>query len=409
MTFALARALLLADAVTPDALAQALLLSATSDIPLVRALLAMRAIDGPHLEQLLDRGDAPYMRHVAPVMSLVHRLPPGLCERLLALPVRRDARTGTVDVALVDARDSHPVEEIAYWLKVPVRMVRTSLASMEAALKRIGDPEDEGVRSLAPPIWLSAPEATEDSATSSSVDMPIPLTRRSSPRLPNSELGCAAVEKGSPDAVPDPVLDLKRRKSSMPSLPNPAPSGPGLDGPLSSPAATARGPFSPGAPTQPFEDVEPILAEIRNASNRDRVLDLIVAGVRTVARRVAVLGVRHNTLVGWTCSRELGSRAALRGVQLPMSARTVLHEAIDRPAARLVRIPKDAAHAPFIAVMSTPPMGEVALAGIHVEGKPVLVVLADELGDVLVVTKRMDDLAAAAGESLARLLRERRK
>src|SRR5271170_293013 len=137
MTFALARSLLLADAVTPDALAQALLVAATRGTSLVRALLATRAIDPLRLEQQLERGDAPYMRHVAPVMALVQHLPPGLCERLLALPVRRDPRTGTIDVAVVDARDPHPVEEVAHWLKAPVRMVRTSMASMDGALRRI--------------------------------------------------------------------------------------------------------------------------------------------------------------------------------------------------------------------------------------------------------------------------------
>jgi len=139
VTFALARSLLLADAVTPEALAQALLVSATRGTSLVKALLATRAIDTMRLEQVLERSEAPYMRHVAPIASLVQRLPLGLCERLLALPVRRDPRTGTVDVAVVDSRDPHAVEEIAHWLNAPVRTVRTSLASMEAALMRLGE------------------------------------------------------------------------------------------------------------------------------------------------------------------------------------------------------------------------------------------------------------------------------
>src|ERR1700722_5146226 len=154
MTFALARSLLLADAVTPEALAQALLVSATRGTSLVRALLVTRAIDPLRLEQQLERSEVPFMRHVAPVMALVQHLPPGLCERLLALPVRRDPRTGTVDVAVVDARDPHPTEEIGHWLRAPVRMVRTSLTSMEAALRRIHEKPEHGVRTLAAPIWV---------------------------------------------------------------------------------------------------------------------------------------------------------------------------------------------------------------------------------------------------------------
>src|SRR6202035_2024957 len=158
MSFALARSLLLADAVTPDALAQALLVSATRGTSLVRALLATRAIDPLRLEQQLERGDAPYMRHVAPVMALVQHLPPGLCERLLALPVRRDPRTGTIDVAVVDARDPHAVEEISHWLSAPVRMVRTSMASMDGALRRIHSKPEQGMRTLAAPIWVQSAE-----------------------------------------------------------------------------------------------------------------------------------------------------------------------------------------------------------------------------------------------------------
>jgi hypothetical protein len=77
--------------------------------------------------------------------------------------------------------------------------------------------------------------------------------------------------------------------------------------------------------------------------------------------------------------------------------------------ARLIRIPKDAAHAPLLSVMSTTPSVEVALVSVRVEGKAVALVLADELGDTLVATRRMEDLARVAGEAFGRLLRERRK
>jgi hypothetical protein len=59
--------------------------------------------------------------------------------------------------------------------------------------------------------------------------------------------------------------------------------------------------------------------------------------------------------------------------------------------------------------MKTPSSGEVAIVAVRVDDKPVALVLADELGDTLRVTRRLEELAHAAGESLARLLRERRK
>jgi hypothetical protein len=44
-----------------------------------------------------------------------------------------------------------------------------------------------------------------------------------------------------------------------------------------------------------------------------------------------------------------------------------------------------------------------------VEGKAVALVLADELGDTLLATRRMEELAQVAGDAFGRLLRERRK
>ena len=77
--------------------------------------------------------------------------------------------------------------------------------------------------------------------------------------------------------------------------------------------------------------------------------------------------------------------------------------------ARLIRIPKDAAHAPLLSAMKAAPSAEVALVSVRVEGKAVALVLADELGDTLFATRRMEELARVAGEAFGRLLRERRK
>jgi len=415
VTLALARSLLLADAVTPEALGQALLVSATRGTSLVRALLATRAIDAGRLEQQLERGDAPTMRHVAPVMSLVNHLPPGLCERLLALPVRRDPRTGTIDVAVVDARDPHPVEEIGHWLRAPVRMVRTSLASMEAALRRIHERPDQGMRTLAAPIWVPAtaepPQdlsrtpaygspamALDESALAGELDdssptdvadfpaepdIPFSLTRRSVAPVSIIELGPPAIEREA-TADGDPVLDLRRRKSSVP-------------------------PIAPNAPRPPFPDVTPILDAIRDSNDRDTILELLVAGARTAARKVAVLAVKREALVGWTCSPELGDRSALRQARVSVNMSDLLAEALDADVARLVRIPKDATHAPLLAAMTVAPRGEVALATVKVDGKAVALLLADEMGDTLVVTRRMEELARVAGEALGRLLRQKRR
>jgi hypothetical protein len=392
MSFPLARSLLLADAVTAEALAKALLVSATRGTSLVRALLTTRAIDAARLEQQLERGEAPYMRHVAPVMSLVQQLPPGLCERLLALPVRRDPRTGTVDVAVVDARDPHPVQEVAHWLHAPVRMVRTSLAAMDVALRRMDEKAEPGVRPLAAPIWVPAPgeppvDLAKTPAYGSPVlddgklhgldeDIPIPLNRRSS-FAPTTvvDLGPPAVEK-EPQSE-DPVLDLRRRKSSIP-------------------------------PVQPLLPAS-VLERIRAAEDRDLILELVVEGVRNIAPRVAVFAVRKDSLVGWTSSPEMADRAELRAARFTPGPDTALDGVLASEGTTFVRIPKDALHAPLLAGLARAPAGDVALATIRVESRPVALVMVDGFGDELAIAKRLDEVAEAASDALARLLRERRK
>ena len=131
--------------------------------------------------------------------------------------------------------------------------------------------------------------------------------------------------------------------------------------------------------------------------------------MRAVARRAGVLAVRRDALVGWTSSRDLAERQALRTVRLPNAVRTVFHEAFDRPGPGLLtRIPTDAAHAPLVAVMRSPPSGQVVVAAVLVEGKPVAVVFADGISDAPAAVERVGVLALTAGEALGRLLRERR-
>ena len=158
MTFALARSLLLADAVTPDALSQALLIAATRGTSLVRALLATQAIDPLRLEQQLERGDAPFMRHVAPVMALVQHLPPGLCDRLLALPVRRDPRTGHDRRRRRRCPRSAPgrgggplaARRRCGWCARRWRRWRRRCGACTPS-------PSSGMRTLAPPIWVPSP------------------------------------------------------------------------------------------------------------------------------------------------------------------------------------------------------------------------------------------------------------
>jgi hypothetical protein len=204
--------------------------------------------------------------------------------------------------------------------------------------------------------------------------------------------------------MPDPVVDLRRRRTSIPA----AAEHPGQP-------VTVRGPF--GEPLvgtigthalAPPADVAPILDEIRAARDAGGILELVLAGARTVARRVAVLAVRRGALVGWTCSSELAEPADLRTVRLA-PAGTAFAEALSYEGALLVRIPHDESHAPPLSILRRLPVAEVVLVTVRVEGKPVAPVLADEPEQPMVAAQRLEELARVAGLSMARALRQRRK
>jgi hypothetical protein len=50
---------------------------------------------------------------------------------------------------------------------------------------------------------------------------------------------------------------------------------------------------------------------------------------------------------------------------------------------------------------------DVAAVAVRAHGRPAMLLMADELGDTLHGTRRMDELARAAGEALSRLLSSR--
>lgn len=177
--------------------------------------------------------------------------------------------------------------------------------------------------------------------------------------------------------------------------------------PASRSPITARGPFAPNAPSAPFADVAAVVAGMREATSRDAVLELLLVGARTIARKVALFVVKRHELVGWTCTPEFGDKAALREVHLRLDLPSLLVRALTG-GTHLGHMLKNAAHAPVLDVMQGAP-GEVAVTGVRVEGRPAIVILAGELGDTMIATRRLDELARVAGEALASIVRHKAK
>jgi hypothetical protein len=432
VTFELGRSLLLADAIAPDALASALLLVATKGVCLPRALVTMEAVELPRLEEELARVEVPVLRHVVPLVELVELLPPGLCDALMAVPLRRDPRTGTVDVAVVDARDAHAADEIAYWLEAPVRVLRTSYAAMDAALARMRpQAPGEKVKALAPPIWVPVAkhvrevaetpmygspmmdEKTAQALLEGRDEIPIPLRKDIPIPLTQSRERTASAHE-----LPEPVVDLVH-----PKPPSSRPDPHALSSAVATSAArilaeersphsrapvTARGPFAASAPVAPFSDMGAVLEAMREAPDRDHVIEILLESMRAVARRVGIFVVKQGAFVGWACTTELSDVDTLRALKVPIGAPTVLARALDAGAPVLARLEATAANVALAAALRVPPE-EAAVAAIRIDGKPVLVVFADGLTNETAAMKRLGELTRAAADALTRILMERRR
>ena len=136
MSIELGRRLIASGAITHEQLKPALMMLASERVPLVHALLVQGAISIALLNQELAQLDHPTLNSVVVHEALFARLPPNICRTLLAVPVRIDPLTSTVDIAAVDPSDPHVATEFSFHLDLPVRLLRAQLQTIEAALDR---------------------------------------------------------------------------------------------------------------------------------------------------------------------------------------------------------------------------------------------------------------------------------
>ena len=443
MSFELGRALLLTEAISPEGLGQALLSCARERVSLVRAILSTGAMTHERLEAELSRAETPSMRAVAPARELMARLPPELCVRLCVVPIRRDPQTGTIDVAVPDTRDAHGATEIGHILGAPVRVVRAPLGAIERAIaetepqlahaRRTGNTPPWGTTPVAPrpPAVAVAPvlQLTRQSTpVPPTWDIPIPLTRRSiHPEAPTPSQR-PALMLVEPEPVPefetgdslsdalenalDRVIFLREPTTlipppaeSVPPPPNTEPRPPTFGSIPPPPATPVISRHSEPPPPGFYADAGAVFAAMRAARDRDEVLTLLLAGTRHVAHRVALFIVKREEFIGWSCSPELGDATELHAVSIPTGIPSILSYAATH-GAYLGPLHASEAHAQLMRVMGATSK-DIAVASVQVFGRATVMVLADELGETMIATRRMEELARAAGDALARIVKGR--
>lgn len=360
-----------------------LLLRAGASVPEVEDALGRAAGTGQALARTLDEGstslrarferelmrmETPSIELVRPELEQLALLPAGLAERLGAVPVRRDPRSGRVDVAVVDPLDRHVSSELEFHLGAKVRVLRAEPEALRAAL-------------------------AGTAAARSPSGPPLPLVRKTGS-------GVLSPERSDGTAPEDePVLNLSRRpKTTITSAPTVEPGAEPRPVPAPEP-----GPAPVLEPALPLAEVEATFARTRTP---DDVVAALLLGLAPA--RAIVLAVRSKAYVGRAGSSEL-SQVAVRKIEIPTSSPSVVQTAT-RSGFYLGALPHTPAHSGLRELFGEAD-DDRYVATVSASGHPSLVIALDPsaLGGSMDATKRVDELAILAGKSLERILLSRKR
>jgi hypothetical protein len=413
------RRLLLSGAVGPSEIQAALFRHLGSGVPFLRALVEIGGVSERVLEEELTRSSVQMLDAVTLSAALMYELPEGLCRRLLAVPVRRDARSGVVEVAVADPYDTHAAEELAFHLKSEVKVFCARLTAIEHALRSFDEkgPSGAAVAQRAEP----APAAISGRSPSGP---PIPLVKRSA-RSAEGFVGGRSValsdddetievlgvrdiveqmegDGGLTDDLGQPILPLTTSKvPRAPKIPKFGKEAASSKQP-EVPPPTSRGPFSPKAPVAPFADIDGVLKAFDKARTRDEVIENLIAGMSTVAKRVGAFAVKKKGFRGIACNRDFGEAKGFREIEIPTDSPTVLGIATSK-GSYLGPLPATPPHEPLLRFLNGS-AGDVAVVLVSVAGRPAVVLLADTLGDKTIATRRAEELGREASRAFSRIL-----
>lgn len=323
----------------------------------------------PLVERELQRTDAPEIHWVRPSLDLVARLPPGMCERLLAVPVHQEAQGGRVDVAAVDVLGPHIAAEFAFHLQAAVRVLRAPVAQLRAALASVSAVSglttggERRTSTRPPPAARPTPGSGSRPPPALPSDPPIPLVRR-----PPFSLRAAADE--------EPVLHLSRSKF-----------------------------FAPEAPFVFERSLEEAVVELSRAESAEQVARLLCRALEPAIS--LVVAVRAGSM-----EVRAGSRAfeepALASFSLPTGKNSVFDIAV-RAGFYLGPLPSGIVHAELRSFLPSGALDEVYSAPVLVASRPVLALLMARFGPSLEATRRADRLILAASAAIERILRNKKR
>jgi hypothetical protein len=404
----IARRLLASGSMTSAQAQDALMLHAKRSVPLLRALRDS-GVSSAAIDRESHRADVPRLQHVVPLHDVVESLPSGMCDQFLAIPVRVDAMTSTVDVAMADPFDTHAQQEFAFHLDAPVRVVHAPLTVIERALEGLATAGPR--RRLRTPALGSASPRFDAPTIQSSSDVPIPLVRRS--RSPVMTDGTEDAGRITRDAI---VLDPGSLPAARPSLADLSANA--LDGVAIEslhvviPRSAALPQIEEAPETLPLlmetvVGLETALDDLECASTRDDIVLAALRGMVSVARRVGVFAVRRDAFTGWACTPSFATADEFRGIRIARHKDSVFSHAASE-GWFFGAIPRNAVHEPLHSLLSHEDT-EVTIVAVRIQGRAAMLILGAELIDTLIATRTAERVAHASAKALLRVLRSEKR
>jgi hypothetical protein len=145
---------------------------------------------------------------------------------------------------------------------------------------------------------------------------------------------------------------------------------------------------------------------MESATTRDDVIDCLIVGMSTVARRVGVFAVKKGHYRGVACNADLGDSARFRNIEIAAEATTILAIAATS-GTYLGPLPVTKAHEDLLTFMKNV-SSEVSASLIRVAGRPAVILFADGLGDTAFATKRAEQLGHEASLAFSRILTDQK-
>ncbi len=305
-----------------------------------------------------------------PDRALCARLPLGMCERLLAVPLPFDTTAHAVPLAVVDPFDPHVPAEFSHHLGLRVRRVRATFHGVIEALGALRPPQiDARDRHV-------FPDAAEDRTPAFGTRVPrqlgTELTRRSHAR----GMSVPPVYAPSQSEPPIPLVRQRARSEST----------------------STSGSFDAVRPSA-LPELTELMEQVEAAPSPRALLERLCGAVTLLAARQALFALK----------------AGKFELQLAGSNPVVIDEA--EPSFLLSAcqagyffgpLPRSDRYAPLAEVMGIAMGEEVYAVPIQARGKVVLVVVVARLVDSFSATRQLDRLVAAASNALERILKDRR-